>query len=1292
MGDKGNPEEEYEIQNITTSTTKVDEKTYHKKSPLEFESFNNKGLDYISGTTPTGKFGIPQRTIDILKSRNNSHHKKIHKHFPYIDKTMLPETGAQGNIIRAGLTNDLLKERNYTAFLDPKNTGSIMKKLASTVLVKLGEIDKGTVGHIFKYIEENKDWADKHPDIIIDEMQNAIKQLEDKKTPTLKIFLNLIKETEEILEENRSFQRHRTGNLKNHIEEIHKNAKDTILGLSEKQLARIDINRDYLLKNIKNLYTREFKNIESALPLQTEEVAKHHHILYEDFLYGPQNEANLKNLIKNNFLKNSGPLYDEMPPHITFQQWILDNQHNPKFNELKNQMIEEIPYDSTLYRNHIDSLSPEAINQYDSSTQAYIKGLKDKEKDDITLSELIDIHLTDNSKPSPSILAIKSTLDKLDNMSIDASTQAMGKLGRTKIQDLMNNIHSFYDLEENFPDTHNISMRISSETARNIIRKTNEPPVATLAVLILSDKELLERYGKDGVALKQESEEILMNEVRKASAQNDKSITKETSKAILSKTKEILKNNEKDLFSIFSPHQDKINTQRRYDPRNFTMNDKNNDIALNAIRDAIYMGTASEVDQKNYHKVFTNEAESTLIGSGIDKSILDMRPDSERVNDIQNIILLMEKIENTEIDKTHAKKILESSIFSENTMIDPNNKDAFEELIEDLSMKHEYDNQDEIFGIPDDLDIERNIQHRNYTEAARIITDKLSPSLSFFLQNNQMLVDFSDCMETSKSPTNHVETSPSLAKECFKKLEDAARQSSEGLAQILSSSGAGFSPFTAFLAFAQTFSSNEEMKVAILKAQLQQKIRETTSYVLDTETKSQSNARIMLAEIKDKNYGGNYIKEGFEKRLIETAEEEGTVAEILNIKNNNLDMNLKLDKHLNGDKKLRTLLETEDTLSHTMEKINTNKEKIKSLKLDIVKAKAEIASLQKQYGEATEESQLDMQSIHNEISFVRDNITHFTKDLDATENLLEELQRTKSIQENNQKNDNEIALRISKNEFNLSDMSLNDMERISLLLGKYRDSIYKEIIHTQDKNTGSKTIKSLAKEADRIEKIMPQIHKEILNSNELRTNVIIDELKKDNIDISDDTQLKETLIKDGLTQTSVSAILAKYDENPSSKKDRREAFTKLTELQSIQELTKKSYDNHINGEDANRLHTYIRRIKDSGSDVVEILNITNNHNFTEGTTNNGKTYVMGAYGKEGYILSEAGKLIENGKLEEAEKYLRHTNNNHLSRELTTYISDKQDSVKKANRSVNVTKESKLNEEIGMTNHRTYVPG
>jgi len=349
-----------------------------------------------------------------------------------------------------------------------------------------------------------------------------------------------------------------------------------------------------------------------------------------------------------------------------------------------------------------------------------------------------------------------------------------------------------------------------------------------------------------------------------------------------------LKENKGSFETTYLPHKDNFDKTRRYEGMGFNADDGlQNDTGL-LLRDTLMLAKFEYENEKLFKQVYTKKNQSELLDASTAGNL--NKPSIDKVTDFTNAYLMIDKSLTNGISSSEISKVMNSEVFERNSVLSEDNKKGLEEMSKDISNNQYKSKNKDLVGEVKKEDTERSIQEYFYTKYSKEQIKKLNPSLSgFSFQNNDVLKDFSDCMEGAKNPSTSIETKPSLGKSCFEKLKQGLEQTvkdAQSKGQTQGHIGAGMNPFGAFVLLNIVVSQAQADILKRSMKNMSKDISEKTNYILESDSNTQQIARQNLVTLEDFGMNGQIVDTAIADKVIEETETEATVREIANLQDN----------------------------------------------------------------------------------------------------------------------------------------------------------------------------------------------------------------------------------------------------------------------------------------------------------------------------------------------------------------------------------------------------------------------
>ncbi len=495
-------------------------------------------------------------------------------------------------------------------------------------------------------------------------------------------------------------------------------------------------------------------------------------------------------------------------------------------------------------------------------------------------------------------------LDDLDEKLLENIT-----LSNQNPKILEEKVRAFEKSKKSFIEEHNQSLSASTEILDRFNFRSNHYPVTALARW--ADEEYLvnnfvEPATREAISVK-EIDESMTLAIRDVLGYKEE-LTDDAIENIKENLKRTVMQSKDKIESIYNIGKDTADTQRAY--RMYESQHYHED-AHNILRDAMYLSLFKEGmfapedadgEKKSVYDEFYNESrEKEIVASILDKDIQDLRPNINKVTDLYNMISAVNKTASATIDDRSFDALLDSTLFTDNSLF-KDDIEAIRSYGKDLAKVSEQIKEKDIYGTPEDHELRDAIQEMVYIENADRIIDKihrkgtLAQKAGFlFLQNNKAIHNLEVCMQGARNPTTKHETVPSLSKACFQKMKDELEQQAKEANRLISnpqSAMLGLSFIGALVMFASVHASSEKDKIENLIKKMNFEIAEESSYIETSADKLQKSARMMNVEAEKLGIGSQIVKDGFKDKLIDEAELEHTIRDIVKTSDKSLPDNI----------------------------------------------------------------------------------------------------------------------------------------------------------------------------------------------------------------------------------------------------------------------------------------------------------------------------------------------------------------------------------------------------------------
>ena len=911
-------------------------------------------------------------------------------------------------------------------------------------------------------------------------------------------------------------------------------------------------------------------------------------------------------------------------------------------------------------------------------------------------------------------------------------------LGKKQVLQLHAEAKEIERIESDFIDTHNASTTTSTNIINRFGYHSNHLPIPLLAALAdesFATKNFSEALDGDewtphiplsGEKKYEELERSIKDLVKGA---NDTEI-----KSIIEDMKSNLSKNKEEFEYLYNPKVDNIDTQRRHYP--FELTSHYDQDAQNIMRDALYLSIFKHKNKEIWEDVYANNEDTQrgVVLSSLDKDALKARPKMDEVNDLYNGVLLITKSSSATISDDAVDKLIESQLFKDSSVFNEKDLAGIKSYSKSLSRESERLREKDIYGVPEEKELHAAIQEMRYLDAANSEIEKVyggsvaNQLKSTFFMNNKIIHDLSVCMEAAKSPTNHVETVPSMTKGCLEKMKQAHEKMKEEMDKMINSREAAFAgvtPLGTLLIIASIKSSANAYKADRIVEEVNKIVAEDIAYVDSAGSSQLKAARKMNIDVDSLGIGGHIVKDGFQNKFIQSAEREHTIRDIvLNSANDKLDKpfiinslfskerdealsllenedvpeNRNAEKILALQEELRELLSEEKTLEASLGKevLNDNahlkevfksikdaeealeKEEVQSDPQKVLEVKEKAEELKKELEEMLTDSphvdnarlkevlksikdaeealeKEEVQSDPQKVLEVKEKAEELKKELEemlTNTPLSADMSRLNSIKADILRrsdllgglegsmgggNDESLEIRVKnlfKSKGGFSTLALDTKDpslRLGLIrfLGVYRDTLNKRVLYTPDDAES----KNINKELEKINQVLPQLHREAIYDRSTYGNVI-DSFIKDKYQVSPSDEVISMVGKEGLSDNVIGKLMENVREKEIlTEQKERSLFFDLKESQRARRLL-----NPRNGEitslaASGTITSYLEQFNRFENKTGKVIHDSNDFHAAVSQSSNGNYYVVGGKGRIGLYLSEAEKYQKEGNYE-----------------------------------------------------------
>ncbi|HHO42412.1 MAG TPA: hypothetical protein ENN12_03530 [Epsilonproteobacteria bacterium] len=860
-------------------------------------------------------------------------------------------------------------------------------------------------------------------------------------------------------------------------------------------------------------------------------------------------------------------------------------------------------------------------------------------------------------------------------------------------EEVKENYEQYKKVKKDFVESHNKLMGGANVGVEEFFKKTDESVMGILA--FLSDRELRDE-------LEHEEKKNIEDAINAAIASTLTSGENDFLPADPTERTLVIKNVRNNLDAIIAKHQnvlrpiydakyDKINTQNAFNPFQFGPLDKRNEDAILALRDSIYLASLKSINPELYEGIYDDEAEESLLSTATDQEVAKLKPKSDKVNDLFNAYLFLQRAASSEIDTKGAEALMDSELFTHNSALSEQDKLEMLQLSKDFSKKSISANEKNIFPTYTNEQIKNDALERIYINEARHISQKrdrsLNNLLAFFAQNNEAIFRFTVCMENAINPTTTVETTPSLSRACFDKLENELKQDSKESSQMLERLNAmtGLNPFAVFFVLKSLVNDVQYDLMQRAKYRISRYAAEETTYIATSEDRLQGVSRTLNLEADDIGEAGTFVKSGHENQVIRDAEVEATaydIAEATNV----LPAELRLTNlgEFSGNQTVRMremlfLESVKQSFNNLDKKINHEKANFFKLKKQLENTKRSIEEVLAKTNDpqafmslAPEQKAEEILKLNKELEKLEDN----EKSLEALIKISEA-----EIELLGKRNKEDFYKRLKdRSAINLKNMSTVEKLDMMELLSDYREALYD--YQFKQEVEGKKT-KQIESEIARLNRVIPILQRDVLSSNAVLTNVIRGELR-DNYGVTIPVDLQNKIKKHGLSEQMIVEVMtvlsdAKHFPNISKQKlngiriELQGLYSTTTLLKTIKtdKLGNPYRERWGRGtEAANLMSNYLRKVGHYNDKLMQKIETSNSLYLSKGETYNNMVYISGGKNLQGYLHKKINHYQKVDNHAEAEKLYQQMNSkgmcNNLSVDMQKYIATHHDSVTNAN--------------------------
>ena len=759
--------------------------------------------------------------------------------------------------------------------------------------------------------------------------------------------------------------------------------------------------------------------------------------------------------------------------------------------------------------------------------------------------------------------------------------------------------------------------------------------------------------------------------------------------------------NNKELYEdIYNPEEDKFNPQREY---HLWDSLADHDKSINILRDTLYIelmayqDTQENGNLKKFNQYFTHRLEGEILSISTNQEIYDLKPTIDEVNDTYNAILMIEKMSRGEISKKEADKIFSSPLFLDSMVLDAKEIDGLKEFSSDLAEHAKILKSKEIFGTPNEEELQKSIQEMHYLNFSKAIIAKLTPDrnekskvvrIGQFLNRNliqhtKLLHSMQECMKTALNPTTNVETIPSLSKGCIEKLREGYDNEAKELSQNVNQQKGWLG--VSFLGFLEQVMPNlakaRRDNLHKLIDEMKEKINQDILYVNSSKNENERMARMMNIQNKENRVASFTVSSSHATELGDEIDRESLALSVM--QSHKKPHSLIFEKAyptseilnnanptpLNDSDKLE-IAKLKKELSLLMERVKSQKNEL----LEIVDREgrypeqmAKIKALQGQYVEHLKKikqdghlmSESEKMTLLNQSKQLSDSLNREKRLLIDTiekENRYPDI--AQSIAINNQKVKDAISQyralekkldntsakksisRIVHNskkdrtEIDLQELSSEEILSSIKAINEIKTTIDKQIIDGFTHNISQKEIELLKRDRDKAKRTLELLHKEALLDKKIFANALSESLSREyHIHIDEDTILRN-LTHNGLGGDGINHIIQQSKELPTNK---RRAIRSLVYDLNVGYKELNASGEHglaIDSKYSNNISVLLQSV--SRSTLFDTLKESNDTYVTIDAMGDKKSNIKSATSELGYFLSYIDTLerkIENEKSE-----------------------------------------------------------
>lgn len=1045
-------------------------------------------------------------------------------------------------------------------------------------------------------------------------------------------------------------------------------------------------------------------------------------------------------------LETDGKWNNDLDPVVVFEE--LKNRlrnaglmHHKEYDVILKtfKYIEDVEAEHKAYKMKRQKTAISSLDTFDKKMNDLIGGGEDKVSQDKTLELLNEIFENDENITLPSDLEdkeddtmvsylrkriahleeVSSKDDRLTPLyALHSKLMDDNTLANKNAKNLKIDLKSFEESRRGFITEHNQSLSVATEILNRFNYRSKHYPVTSLARW--TDEEyLMENFaepdGRSQISIANIDES--MTRAIKDVLGDRADLTEKKIENIKQNLKESLSKNKASIENIYNPEKDTANPQRPYQP--FEAQHYHED-AHNVLRDALYLSIfkeglfATKSDDGEvksvYDEFYDEDSEKEIITSVLNKDTQDLRPDINKVTDLHNIISAINKTASAQIDDKSFDALIDSPLFKDNQLYDKEDLEAIRSYGKDLSRVSEQMKDKDIYGTPEDQELKDSIKEMIYIENANNEISKLRNSRigNLFLQNNKALRNLEVCMEGARNPTTTMETVPSLSKACFEKLKDEYEQQQKETNATLSNpqtAMAGLTFVGALVMLSSIHSASEKDRIDRLIAKMNFEIAEESAYVENSVDRLQKSARMLNIGAEKLGISSQIVKEGFKDKLIDEAELEHTVRDIVK----NADNSLPQDIILNNRKKLEEIIEREvakgdPDIVKAREELIRDKSSLERLQEEVHRKQLDHFILQEEAQEVSilkesiieqegiirkeanggdvnkmmearvklEKTKANLKQIQDDIierAKEQENPEFLKRDTALAQEMLDRIKKNEAlVKEGKIKNRellNSLYGRIKDTSFggavafSLEGVELNDendyptrkssaKERNILIsiFGKYRDNTNEKALNLDDNPLTDKELDDLKKESLRIDSILPRLHREALADSYNVADTLKGEIYDSfHFEVSD--EVIENVRENGLSDENIVNIMEEAEKINGSKSlsshKKNNLYISLYEIQKSQKMLHPKSGAIRADAGSNLLSNLLKKFNNPhGNGLGKRIQDSNNFYATTSVSMDGNAYVSSAKGILGMFLYQ---------LEDAERKEDYKRINSLAKKL-----------------------------------------